>query len=89
MFGFFDNIEDFTCFSCEKRKEKGKKTTYGGICNDCLTKLKNYNITHRDVKHYTQEQVRALCSTELTFNQKVDSFILPDSPIALRDGEEC
>ena len=89
MFGFFNNIEDFTCFSCGFRKEKGKKTTHGGICNDCLNKLKNYNITRRNVKHYTPEQVKAICNPALSANQKIAAFVSSDAPIALRDGEEC
>lgn len=80
----------FLCPICGNEQPKGKKkTAYGEICSNCVKTLKEKGISHREAKHYTQEQIFALCDTSLNAIDIAEKFIVSDAPVALKKDEHC
>ena len=90
MFGFFNQNKDFTCFVCGNKQSTGRKNTaHGEICANCAQKLSDFGVSHREAKYYTRDQIIAICDTTLTAVERVERFILLNSPTALKEDEHC
>lgn len=80
----------YTCPICGNHHESGKKNTiYGEICATCVHALKDKDIAPRDAHHFTREQIYGLCDPSVNAMEAANRFAIPNSPIALKSGEQC
>lgn len=89
-YSLFGKKKDFCCFACGSTESIGsKKTVHGKICFDCIEKLEERNIEPRQAKHYSADQIKALCSKSLSACDVAATFVVSNPPIALRPDEKC
>lgn len=80
----------YTCPICGNHQESGKKNTvYGEICANCVQALKDKDITPREVRRFTQEQIYGLCDPSVNAMEAANRFAITNSPVALKSGEHC
>lgn len=87
---FAVNKKSFCCFACGNDNPNGnKKTIYGKLCGECIEKLGERNIELKQVKNYSEAQIKALCNKELNACEVLPAFMVDNPPIVLGPEEQC